>query len=170
MRNAPFTLTAAVMLAVFLCFGNENVWACSECICFNDNTCTNEECGVTPNANCTRYVFTPSCSGNYSFKTSTTCTGGSNCFDCQSCANIFKISGGIEYSISNGNCHTNECDINNCTKDCSATGNFVALSSGVSYAVYVCKIPCPDGPDCDDCGADCKAWACFSYGIANCNP
>jgi hypothetical protein len=165
MKHAPSTFTAIATLAVFLCLGfNTQLWACSECICLEDNTCSDVGCTENLTTNCKRLEFTPSCDATYTFEVWTECTNvTSNCTDCRSCANLFIVSGGSE--IQYANCHTHECDIGNCKSTCS-----VSLTSSRTYALYVCKVPCEEAQDCDDCEEDCVSYACLSYGVTSCAP
>lgn len=166
MRNALSISAAAVLLAVFLCLGiTSKIWACSECLCFVDDTCTNEECGVIPDGDCSRTVFSPVCSGNYAFSTMTICNGSSKCHDCESCANLFELNGTTETFVAN--CHTSHCG----QQDCEFVCPTVALIQNKSYVMYVCKIPCV-GSTCTQCADDCKAYACLGYGLSSspCTP
>lgn len=159
MKKAP-SILAAALLAAFLCLG-ETAYCCSECFCISDSTCSDVGCGENLTANCTRYEFSPRCDGNYSFYTETRCSGASgSCSKCQACANLFKISGGVENWIDN--CHTADCNLTppNCTYDCGATS--IPLVAGNSYVLYVCKVPCPDF-SCGSCPNTCTAYACLSY-------
>ncbi len=171
MLKAPSTLTAIAMLAVFLCLKfNSSFGACTECICFQDKTCTNEDCGAAPNANCSRTVFSPACTGNYTITTLTTCPDEGDCGACQSCAHLFQLDGVNEYAVTNGNCHTTGCTGGNCFYNCSATGNYVNLDATKTYVMYVCKVPCPGGHSCEDCNENCAAYVCLSYGVMTCAP
>lgn len=167
MRKAPVFLAAMTSLAVLLCLvlNTTQVSACSECFCISDNSCTSGECSVSLTTNCTRREFTAACSGDYTLYTETSCTGGENCFKCQSCANLFKLSSGIEVWIANG--HTNTCDHGVCTSSTT-----IHLNEGDTYVLYVCKIPCPDGSSVcgDNCTASSTAYACLSYGVLTCTP
>lgn len=165
MRNAPFTMSAMLTLAVFLCLRIcSTATACSECICFSDNTCSNVGCTENLTANCTRTVFTPACTGDYLFNTETICTGESGvCEKCQSCASIYKVVGGQEYW--HGHCHTANCGGAN--PACNFSCGTISLIASDSYAVYVCKVPCPWwGSDCESCPNTCSAYACLSIGIS----
>ncbi len=172
MSKAPSTLTAAVMLAVFLCFGScKMAQASSECICFSDIGCSTQECEAGPNASCTRHVFTPAVTGSYTISAHTRCET-SDCDHCRSCVHIYKIDGANEISLVNGNCHSVNCIGGSCDYSC-ATGGLVSLTASGSYAVYVCKRVCPnhpDNPDCEDCPDDCKAWGCFWINVMTCTP
>lgn len=166
MKKAPSTFTAIALLAVFLFLGNGNLGlACSECICFIDETCSNQGCTENLTTNCKRTEFTPECDQAYTLTVGTICTGDSDCEDCRACANLFKLDNGVETWLSN--CHTHECDIGNCTTNC---GQSQTLSSSDTYVIYICKVPCPGGPDCEDCASDCIAYACLSYGALSCTP
>lgn len=158
MMKAPSILTAAVMLAVFLCYGNS--YACADCVCARDNTCSNVACGTNPTANCTRVEFEPVCNGTYTFYVETNCSG-ENCGGCQACASVWKIVSGVETLAAT--CETNGCNVNVCTQSCS-----VSLSPGSTYVLYVCKVPCA-GPaeDCEDCKVNCEAVGCVSYGVTS---
>lgn len=158
MRKAPSNLTAAVLLAVFLCFGN--AYACTDCVCASDNTCSNVACGANLTANCTRLEFEPECDASYTFYVETNCMGD-NCGGCQACASVRKIVGGSE--IIQATCETNNCNVSDCDQTCT-----VNLSPGATYVLYVCKIPCPGGGDeCEHCKEDCSAIACVSYGVTS---
>ncbi|MBK6766786.1 MAG: hypothetical protein IPG71_10855 [bacterium] len=147
-------LFAATLLVVAM---SPDSTACSECVCFTDANCSANTCDGDLTANCERTIFHPSCTGSYQFKAMTECGGTSLCYDCRSCANIFQLDGANEVYVAN--CHTHECDVRDCETVCSVT-----LDSTKTYVVYVCKIPCPGGPTCDDCGEECKAYACLSCG------
>lgn len=167
MRNAPFTLTAAVMLAVFLCFGNARVWACSECVCFSDATCSaNNNCGPGFTENCARTEFTVDCDATYTLITKVTCTGGGSCTKCMACATLFYIENGTEVALTDW--HNNGCNNGHCTSD----SVYVGMSVSKTYVMYVCKVPCPDGGSVcgQNCVESCTAHACLSYGVVNCNP
>lgn len=166
MIKAPSTLAAMMILAVFLCLGNSNtVWACSECICFSDATCSNLQACNQPDANCTRTVFIVDCDERYTFTTSTSCTGEGSCDKCQSCANLYKTDGTTETYIAN--CHTTNCGNGGCFYDCLALDS--PLSSQATYVMYVCKVPCGQGT-CESCPGSCTAYACLSYGVTTCTP
>ena len=170
MSKAPSTSSAMVILAVFLYLGiaPQISNACSECICFpGDNTCSDVPCGTNLTANCVRTEFTPACTGTYTIYTETRCAVGYACYKCQSCANIFKVSGGTEEFLRNG--HTNNCGTGNCVSTLTPT---VELSVGVTYAIYVCKVTCPSPGDlsCDTCPNECTAYACLSIGVISCTP
>jgi len=161
MTKAP-SILAAALLAAFLCLG-EPAYCCSECFCISDNSCTNAGCGENLTANCTRHEFSPRCDGYYSFYTETRCTGGTgSCSKCQACANLFKLSGGVEEWIAN--CHTADCNAAtpNCTYDCGQTP--VQLLTGNTYVLYVCKVPCPTF-SCVSCTDNCTAYACMSINM-----
>jgi hypothetical protein len=161
MRTAPSTLTAMIFLAVFLCLviPSRAVFACTECICFSDNTCSDVECLPGLTTNCSRTTFTPACDGSYTFFTKVTCTGGASCKKCMSCASLFVIDQGVEVFFKD--IHNNGCNGGTCLSPfVSAT-----LSTNRTYAIYVCKVPCPDGSStCEECVASCTAHACLSYG------
>lgn len=169
MRNAPSMLSAMLMLAVFLCFGKSGAsYACTDCECFSDNSCSTGQCDEHTTANCNRQLFTPTCSGSYSLYTEVQCAGGANCGKCNSCANIFKLSGGQEIWLAN--CHTIDCNTEDCTNTCS---NVTTLSAGVQYVIYVCKMQCPTaGNTCENCSTNCTAYACVFSGASSspCTP
>lgn len=169
MRKAPSISTATVILAVFLCLEipSSRVMACQECLCFpGDKTCTDVGCTKDLKATCVKTLFSPACSGEYSIYTETRCTGGGSCQSCQACANIYQVSGGTETFLANG--HTNGCSAGLCINTVTPT---VRLSSGITYAIYVCKVTCPGPGDlpCEACPSTCTAYACISYGVINCS-
>lgn len=167
MKKVPFSLTAIAMLAVFLFLGfAEQVPACTECICFEDNTCSNQGCTENLTANCTRTEFSPECDGDYTFKTFTECVTLDECDECQSCATLYKLVGATETLVAH--CHTSGC--NGILLPCEYECDEVNLGSDNTYVMYVCKVPCPGGPTCEDCGANCTAYACLSYGVLTCIP
>lgn len=170
MKEAPTTFAATAIVAVFLFLGTSRSLACLDCICFEDKTCTNQDCGFTPNANCTRTVFSPTCTGDYIFTTQTMCSHVDNCDECQSCARLFQLDGANEYAVYNGSCHTTGCTGGDCFFNCSATGDYVNLDVTKTYVMYVCRVPCPGGPSCEDCHVECTAYACLSYGVMTCAP
>ena len=170
MSKAPSIYSATVILAVFLCLGMtpSRANACSECLCFpGDNTCTDVECSTIPTANCVRTEFSPSCTATYTIYTETRCTGSGICSKCRSCASVFKVSGGVEEFLGNG--HTNACAAGNCITTIAPT---VSLIAGVTYAIYVCKLPCPTfGANCESCPNTCTAYACVhTSDILSCTP
>lgn len=158
MTHLPSNTAAMIFLAVFLCLGmTERSWGCSDCVCATDNTCSNDMCANTPNANCTRHEFTAACTGTYTFYVETTCVDDL-CSGCQTCASVWKVTGGPEVFLAQ--CETNGCNVTVCNQSCS-----VSLIQGASYVLYVCKVYCPGGADdCEDCKASCNAVACLSNG------
>lgn len=167
MKKAPSTSSAMVILAVFLFLGVSVMpsFACQDCQCFSDNTCSDVECASNLTANCTRSEFTPACTGTYIIRTETRCSGGgSNCTLCYSCANIFKLTGGTEIFLANG--HTNACGFGGCVATVYPTVNLIA---GSTYVIYTCKLPCSQtGATCESCSANCTAYACISYNTVLC--
>ena len=114
-----------------------------------DTGCESANC---PNDNsCTTYTFTAACTGTYYFDAWTTCTHG-GCYECRSCATVYKVSG--DYI---GNCHSLNCSLP--AKQCYYTCT-VQLEQGTQYNLVVCLEHCPDS-DCDQCGADCTAHGCL---------
>ncbi len=166
-KETPITTFAMMILTVFLCLGKPiRVGACTECICFSDATCSTAGCSESLTANCTRTEFSPSCDGNYTFTTYTTCSGGTgDCSKCQSCANLYKLEGSNETFLEN--CHTAECNIGNCNYVCT---NSISLSATATYVMYVCKVPCPAVQSCESCEENCTAYACLSYAVTTCTP
>lgn len=166
MKHAPSATTAIITFAVFLCLGmTTQLWACSDCICLTDSTCSNDMCGSNPTANCSRLEFSPACDGVYTFHVSTNCAGD-YCGGCQSCASVWKLAGGNEYFLTS--CETNNCNIGGCSQDCQ-----IELDSSTTCVLYVCKVYCPGAAgDCGECKQSCGAIACLSYGIVstNCTP
>lgn len=161
-----------VHLTAIWCFAisPSAAFACSYCHCFSDNTCSNNgDRGPNFTADCTRSEFTVPCSGDYTFYTEVKCTGGSNaCSKCMSCASIFEVSDGVEIFLSdihNNACNVGVCVSSNMTQD---------LGAGISYVMYVCKVPCPDGSSVcgENCTTACTAYGCVSIGLASgqCTP
>lgn len=170
MKHASFTTTVMISLAVFLCLEiSLPAWACTDCICVTDNTCSNDECDLDLTANCTRLEFTPECDGYYSLYAAVI-SCGNFCAKCYSCVNLFKLTGAIETWIANS--HTNACEVGNC----ETTGTTsISLTSSSTYVLYVCKLYCADYEgveDCEDCDASCEAVGCLSYGLSTmpCTP
>lgn len=169
MKQAPSTFTAIAVFAVFLLFGfATRALACTDCICFEDKFCSSNACDENLTANCTRTVFSPACTGNYSFTTHTTCPDEEDCDACQSCANLFRLDGVTEYFIAN--CHTSQCTNGNCFYSCSLPLPNIPLDATKTYVMYTCKIPCPGGHSCEDCNENCAAYACLSMGVTTCTP
>lgn len=158
MNRAPIRTSAMLLLAVFLCWEIPQAEACSECRCFSDTGCAPTGCDFNLTTNCTRTQFSPACTGDYSFRTETRCTGmNGDCSKCQSCANIYKLDGNEETWIAN--CHTSDCSGQNpdCDYLCSAE---IELSANATYVMYVCLVPCP-GSNCVSCTENCTAYACL---------
>lgn len=158
MSKAPSTLTAAVMLAVFLCLGLTH--ACDQKICLEDPTCSGEwvECG-TPNGNCASYAFNAACTGEYNLHVEvSSCQSG--CHDCEVCAMVTKVPSGIVVGYCSSVCSNQDCN-----DDCK-----VNLVQGEAYFLWVCKMPC-DGTDCEDCtSTGCKAFGCLCIAHTSCTP
>ena len=150
MREAPSTLTAMVILAVFLCLGPVKIFAqCSLCVSAVDLTCsgTFADCG-TSTAGCAQSaVFQVSCNGDYKLGAdSYYCTNACNC---ETCVLVVKVSSGYIVGSTNTNCANQSC----------IGSVLVYLETGYDYRLYVCKRPCSSdfGIDCDDCDTACKA-------------
>jgi hypothetical protein len=162
MRNAPFTLSAMLMLAVFLCLGVSEANAqCSFKYCLEDATCngTWQSPCATPNGDCASYAFTAPCSGTYELTAQSVCQY--NCHDCEVCVTVVKVPTGVVV----GSCNT-VCSDQDCSTSCS-----VSLQQGVGYFLYVCKTPC-DFDGCETCtGTHCRAFGCLCYGVGTpCTP
>lgn len=159
MKKAPSTLAAAIMLAVFLFLGNGNVLAqCSLCVSAVDYDCsgTFEECG-TSTAGCSQStIFQVACSGNYTLIAKI--EGCTNACNCNSCVLIEKVDSGTILRWLDSGCSG---------QHCSASVQ-VELAAGYDYRLYVCKRPCDEGLDCDDCDQQCKARGLIKYGVVSC--
>lgn len=165
MKRTPITTFLMTILTVLLCLGlPARIWACTECICFTDESCANDDCDVTPNGNYARTIFSPSCTGYYSFATSAVCEGSGDCKQCRVCANLFQLDGVNEVFVTNANCHNANCG-QECRYDCSASGSYVNLDATKTYVMYVSKLHC-FGSSCEDCSDDCKVYACLSIGMS----
>jgi hypothetical protein len=165
MKHAPARITALLFLAVFLCLNFTTASACNECLCFSDNTCSEDECLPGLTTNCTRNVFTPACDGDYIFYSKVVC--GSICPKCMSCVSIYKLTGGVEYFVAD--IHNNSCNVG----VCESSTLTVNMSNSQTYVMYVCKIPCPDGlSTCESCSASCTAYGCIAHGLSTtqCGP
>ena len=161
MSKAPFILTAAVMLAVFLCLGNANVFAqCAEKICLEDPTCSgpSDDACDTPNGNCASQAFTAQCTGTYQLKALLLCQF--NCHLCEVCVMVEEVSTHKILATCSSVCSNQICN-QNCSVD---------LVQGEAYFLWVCKTPC-QGSTCEDCtNTDCNAYGCLCYAITNCAP
>lgn len=166
MRKVLSTTALTIVLAAFLCIGfSEQCRACTDCMCFTDESCSNNSCDGNLTANCFRSVFSPNCTGTYTFRTFTTCIGEAKCENCRSCANLFQFNGVSEVFVANN--HSDQCDNGDCTSSTT-----VFLDNTKTYVMYICKIPCPNGSTCEDCTEDCNANACLSIGLSTsqCTP
>ncbi len=119
-----------------------------DCVCVSDIGCVDDDCTTSTASSCSNTTYLAATSGVYVFKVFTECTEG-QCYGCQSCADL---SLGAQHVM---NCHTNDCDAEDCEEQCQ-----VNLTANNQYSLRVCLIPCPN-VDCDECGDDCKAWACL---------
>lgn len=156
MKQALSTFTAIALLAVFLFLGTSRSFACSDCVCATDNTCSNTACTENLTANCSRVEFTAECTGDYDFYAMVTSCGDA-CGKCNSCVNLFKLSGTKELFIAN--CHTTNCNIDDCVHECTD----VFLNANDTYVLYVCKTYCPGySESCEDCDESCVAVGCVS--------
>ncbi|NUO18868.1 hypothetical protein HUU59_05415 [bacterium] len=161
MAKVPFTLTAAVMLAVFLCLGNAKILAqCTICVSAVDQTCSGShaDCETSTGGCSSSSVFQVSCNGSYDLGAKIySCT---NACDCNSCVMVLKeASGSVQGSI------RSFCE----NQLCSQTTT-VYLETGIDYRLYVCKRPCSSDPgiDCEDCDEDCKALGWVSGAVTSC--
>lgn len=159
MRKAPSTFTAAVMLAVFLCFGNAQIFAqCTICVSAVDQTCSGdfEDCGSSL-AGCTQSsVFQVGCNGYYTLSARVySCINSCNC---NSCVIVEKVGSSSLVDSVSSNCSNQFCD----------GQKSVYLYSAYSYRLHVCKRPCDEGLDCEDCDSNCKAEGTLSYGVLSC--
>ncbi len=169
MKRAPFTVAAALCLAVFLCpgIGQADLTQadCSDCICITDATCSDDGCTTFLTSNCSRREFTPACTGIYDLYAAVV-SCGDVCGKCFSCVNIFQLDGTTETFLAN--CHTHVCASDICETSCT-----VELNASTIYVLYVCKLYCPGyANDCEDCDESCEAIGCISYGHTNlpCTP
>ncbi len=156
--------TPLIMLGIFLCAA---VWAQTDCtqqVSGSDQGCvtsTPDDCD-----DCTVVNFTAACTGVYYLDVWTACTDADHkCYMCQGHALLYKVQGNDLQLI--GNCHTIDCDDQDCTATCFWTN--APLSAGQQYRLCVCLIRCPGEYDCDDCNDSCTAYACVRYGnVAPC--
>lgn len=152
MRNAPFSLSATLMLAVFLCLGNTmHGQNCSWTYCLEDPTCSDSwqsPCAAAY-GNCASYAFNAPCTGTYTLVASSRCDH--DCHDCEVCMSIVKVPGGIVMA----SCQS-FCAVQDCSDTCSVT-----LQKGQPYFLYVCKTPCDDST-CEECSSTgCRALGCI---------
>jgi hypothetical protein len=152
MRNAPFTLSAMLMLAVFLCLGvsEANAQGSSWKYCLEDPTCSGawQDC-ETPDGNCASYAFTATTTGTYTLAAMILCDH--DCHDCEVCVMVQKVPSGAIV----GSCKT-YCGVQECQWTCS-----VSLDEDQAYFLYVCKTPC-DNSTCEECMAtECKGYGCL---------
>ena len=166
-RHVPNHVPATVLLAVFLCIflTAPFVFGCSECLCFSDNSCSNDECMPGLTTNCTRAEFTPACSGDYMFFARVVC--GAICSKCMACVSIYKLTGGNEYYITD--VHNNGCNVG----ICESSTVTIDLDESQTYVMYVCKVPCPDGNSTyENFSESCAAYGCIAYGVTStqCGP
>ena len=155
-------MKARHVLAIMLALSTA-LWAqgqqpdCAETKTFWDQGCsTDTNCPPSDRNSCTRYSFTPACTGNYDLDCWVVCTG-INCFHCKSCVVIY------DDVFELAHCTTDSCNI---SFDCNHTAGSVALTAGHPYTVYVCLMPCPNTGDCDHCTSanGCEAWGCLRLG------
>lgn len=148
MSKVLSNLTAAVMLAVFLCLGNVQIFAqCTICVSGLDYDCSGTFGGCSGvSAGCSQSsVFQVPCNGYYTLYAAliscdVACT-------CNSCVWIEKVATGSVPGNVNSNCENQECD----------NWTTVYLEAGTDLRLYVCKRPCSEPTDCEDCDESCKA-------------
>lgn len=160
MSKAPSTLTAAVMLAVFLCLGGAKIFAqCTLCIDGGtDQTCSGsyDDCG-SDYANCTSSgAFTVPCDGSYTLSAVMDCNG-EGCH-CSSCVHVVKETTGVIVGWTDSDCNQSQCQA-------SVT---VSLLINTTYRLYVCKRPCDGLSTCEECDTDCKAKGWLHREVLSC--
>lgn len=152
MKTTSFVLSLIMALAGELTYGQDGD-APEFAVSLKDFGCTTNNCDAT--TGCSSTTFIVPMTGYYTMNARTYCTGGVSCANCQSCVNIYQGSNFV------ANCHTAECDAGKCSYACAYPDFQTYLSTGVTYTLYVCLIPCPGGGrDCDDCGQACRAEGC----------
>lgn len=160
MKGVTSIQAVVILIAAFL-FWSDTHAQCTECVCGTDWTCSASDCNNNLTQGCTRVEFTAQCSGTHSFSVWSSCTS-TPCSNCWPCVNLFAVSGGNETHVAN--CHVQDCFNGDCDRVCQ-----VNLQQGRTYALYVCKIPCPD-ESCATCKSDCAVVGCISYGVTSCAP
>ena len=129
-------------------------WAqCELDVSLTDATCVNvaDECAGDPAMHdCRHTTFAAPCTQNYNLEAKVSCTGGADCKYCVSEVWVCKPDGSVV------TCTDSHCGPNSA---CAHT-TLVPLTQGITYTLYVCKVNCGDYDlDCDDCSANCTAWA-----------
>lgn len=150
MRTAPSTLTATVMLAVFLCLGNGKIFAqCTLCVSASDAACSGDfdDCGSSTTGCVSTTIFQVPCNGNYSLGAKNV-----NCItcNCNACVLLEKVASGSIIGSTRSYCDNDQC-----------IGTVsVSLEAGYDYRLWVCKRPCDEENTCEDCDTDCvaKGW------------
>lgn len=113
-----------------------------------DNTCTaGQECAGQNGHGCNTTTFTVTSNGTYTLTASIDECNGTACSLCLSEAYIY---GTASQPVA--------CTYNECSGSCSPRSTTCALSTGITYTLYSCKIDCT-GEDCTDCSTSCTARA-----------
>ncbi|MBU0507920.1 hypothetical protein KKH27_03660 [bacterium] len=130
----------------------QGIDACAFAVSLRDDGCTEDHDCISPNG-CSSKTFSVPCTQNYYIYAQAYCSGGVKCWWCQACVNIYDGDTFV------ANCHTTHCDGEECSYKCTTPEQ---LSTGITYTLYVCLIPCVNH-DCDDCDENyCHAEGCVA--------
>lgn len=130
---------------------------CTQVITASDLTCTNNHDCVSQ-AGCVVTEFTATCTGWYKIDIWSECgSSAEHCYDYQACANIVDETG------NNKNCHTTNCDTEDCVHNCATENQRACLQAGNVYKLYTCLIDCGNGACHSPSAGTCKAVCSLSY-------
>ncbi len=141
--------------------------ACVFAVSAKDATCSGFlSCDASTTTDCGSKTFTVACTDTYYLKVNASCTDA-NCAYCDACAFVYGRGAYITESI----CDLPSCAEGGCAYDCSAGHGFngFALSTGITYTLYVCLRPCGGGAqECGACNNSCTATACVYLNTSEC--